>query len=58
VVNRQLVAHRVFQPMQVRGPFPTYSNGKLVAADQYYTEEFNATESPVANKGAYIKIQA
>jgi hypothetical protein len=58
VVNRQLVAHRVFQPMQVRGPFPTYSNGKLVAADQYYTEEFNATVSPVANKGAYIKIQA
>jgi len=58
VVNRQLVAHRVYQPMQVRGPFPTYSNGKLVAAEQYYTEEFNATESPVANKGAYIKIQA
>lgn len=57
VVNRQLVMHRVFQPMQVRGPFPTYSNGKLVAADQYYAEEFNATESPVANKGAYIKIQ-
>jgi hypothetical protein len=42
------------------GPFPTYdvsnSTSKLIAADQYYAEEFNATESPVPQKGAYVKI--
>ncbi len=57
VVNSQLVMHRVFQPMQIQGPYPTYNHeGKLVAADQYYTEEFNATEAPVPEKGAYVNI--
>jgi len=62
VGNRQLVMHRVFQPMVVRGPFPTYDvsggTSKLVAADQYYTEEFNVTESPVEEKGAYLGVTA
>jgi len=57
VGNRQLVMHRIFQPMIVKGPFPTYhTDGKLIAADQYYTEEYNATEAPVAEKGSYIVI--
>ncbi|HUV64045.1 MAG TPA: hypothetical protein VMW24_09110 [Sedimentisphaerales bacterium] len=62
VGNRELVMYRVFQPMIVRGPYPTYdvsgSTSKLVAADQYYTEEFNVTESPVEEKGAYLTITA
>lgn len=56
VVNRELVMHRVFSPMQLMGPFPSYSNGKLVSADQYYVEEFNGTDAPVVEKGAYVKV--
>jgi hypothetical protein len=55
--NRQLVQHRVFRSMIVKGPFPTYhTDGKQIAADQYYTEEYNATEAPVAEKGSYISL--
>ena len=60
VGSRELVMYRVFQPMIVKGPFPTYATTgdvtRLVAADQYYTEEFNVTESPVEEKGAYLTI--
>lgn len=57
--SRELVMYRVFQPMIVRGPFPTYgANRKLVAAEQYYTEEFNVTESPVEEKGTYLTVAA
>lgn len=60
VGNRELVMHRVFQALQVMGPYPTYDvsggTSKLVAADQYYVEEFNATEAPVPEKGSYVKI--
>lgn len=56
VANRELVQHRVLQPMQLKGPFPSFSNGKLVAADQYYVEEFNGTDTPVVEKGAYMKV--
>jgi len=57
--NRELVQHRVFLPVQIRGPFPTYeaSTNKLIAADQYYAEEFNATESTVNEKGAFVPIE-
>jgi hypothetical protein len=57
VGNRELVVHRVFQPMQLRGPFPSFDpNGFLIAADQYYVEEFNGTDAPVPEKGAYVRI--
>lgn len=56
VVNRELVMHRVYIPMLLRGPFPSYSDGKLVAADQYYAEEFNLSDSPVVQKGSYVKL--
>jgi hypothetical protein len=56
--NRELVLHRIGQPMQIAGPFPTYdtSTGELIASDQYYAEEFNATDAPVPQKGSYVKI--
>jgi hypothetical protein len=58
--NRELVAHRVLQPMTIKGPYPTYDveNGTsmLIAADQYYTEEFNVTDAPVPEKGAFVPI--
>lgn len=60
VCNRELVMHRVYQPMAIKGPFPTYdvsgSTSKLLAADQYYAEEYNATEAPVAGKGSHVVI--
>jgi len=60
VGNRELVMHRVYQPLMINGPYPTYDvsggTSKLVAADQYYAEEFNNTESPVEEKGAYLTI--
>ena len=57
VFNREVVMHRVYQPMTVKGPFPTYgSNHKLIAADQYYSEEYNASLAPIANKAAHVVI--
>ena len=56
VGNRELVAHRIFSAMQIMGPFPSYSSNKLVAADQYYAEEFNGSLAPVPGKGSYVKI--
>jgi hypothetical protein len=57
VVNEQLVAHRVMNTMMLKGPFPKYgSNGKLVASEMYYVEEYNGTDVPVNEKAAYVKI--
>jgi hypothetical protein len=60
--NRELVQHRVLQPMSIKGPFPTYDasggTSKLVAADQYYAEEYNATESLVSEKGAFVPVES
>lgn len=61
VGNRELVQHRVFQPLQIRGPFPVYATTgdttRLVAAEQYYAEEFNATEALVPEKGAWVPVE-
>lgn len=57
VVNREVVAHRIGQPMHFEGPFPAYdSNGKLMAAKQYYAEEMNASETPVPEKASSVKV--
>ncbi|GIV73548.1 hypothetical protein [Caldilinea sp.] len=57
IPNRELVMHRVFQPMQLKGPFPSYdSTGKIIAADQYYVEEYNGTDVPVVEKVAHVVV--
>lgn len=56
VVHRELIAHRVYQPMTFKGPFPSYSDGKLVGADQYYAEEFNGSLITVPEKSAHVKV--
>ena len=58
VLSRELVMHRIFSPMTVKGPYPTYSNGKLVAAEQYYAEEYNASLAPIGGKGSVVPTQA
>lgn len=57
VVNRELVMHRVLQPMTLEGPFPSYSSNKLLPNKQYYVEEFNGSIAPIPQKGAYVKLQ-
>jgi hypothetical protein len=55
--NREIVMHRVFQPMTIKGPFPTYgSNHLLIANEQYYAEEYNASLAPIANKASYVIV--
>ena len=56
--NREIVMHRVLQPMIVKGPYPKYSSTKLVAAEQYYTEEYNASLAPIGGKGSIVPVQA
>jgi hypothetical protein len=57
--NRELVQHRVLttKPMTLKGPYSSYdSNGNLVASEQWYAEEYNATESPIKEKGGFVTI--
>jgi len=58
--NRELVQHRVFRPLSIKGPFPIYSTSgdvtRLVAGEQYYAEEYNATQALVPEKGAYVPV--
>ncbi|MCP4424274.1 MAG: hypothetical protein GY803_07285, partial [Chloroflexi bacterium] len=55
--NKELVAARVFSPMQLKGPFPSYhTDGKIIAAEQYYVEEYNGTLVTIPGKGAYVII--
>jgi hypothetical protein len=58
VCNREVVMHRVYQPMQLKGPFPSYdaSTGELIAAEQYYAEEYNGNDAPVPEKASHVVI--
>jgi hypothetical protein len=43
--------------MEMEGPHPAYhTDGKMLAAKQYYIEEFNGTDAPVPEKGSYVRI--
>jgi hypothetical protein len=43
--------------MTMKGPYPSYhTDGKLIAADQYYVEEYNATVALIADKGAFVTV--
>ena len=56
IANREIVHHRVFQPMILKGPYPSYSSNKLLASEQYYAEEINGSAAPVPEKAATVKI--
>jgi hypothetical protein len=56
VANREIVHHRVYQPMILKGPYPSYSSNKLLASEQYYAEEFNGSDAPVPEKASSVKI--
>lgn len=56
--HRELVQHRVLsnKTMALKGPYQAYSSGNLVAAQEWYAEEYNATVSLIANKGGFVTI--
>jgi hypothetical protein len=58
VGNRELVHYRVFRPMQILGPYHSVdqATAQQVAAEEYYTEQFDGAIAPVAGKGAYVVI--
>ena len=58
VHHPELVQHRVLEskPLAIKGPFPTYSGDKLVAAEQYYMEEYNGDWSLIPAKGGYVTV--
>lgn len=58
VGNSQLILHRVFKAMALKGPHPVREevNGKLIAAQEYYVEEYNSTAVPVNEKASYFTI--
>ena len=56
VGNKQVIHYRIYQPMQLKGPYPSYSSDKLVAADQWYAEQYDGWISPVSGKASYVKI--
>lgn len=55
-INREVVLHRIGQPMVIKGPFPSYSSNELLPVEQWYVEEFNGSETPVAEKASYVKV--
>ena len=57
-LNNEVVMHRVYMPMRLKGPYQTHdaSTGKLIAAEEWYAEEFNGSLAPVPGKAAYVKI--
>lgn len=55
----ELVQHRVLstKPMTINGPFQGMSSNNLIAAKEYYAEEYNATVSLITNKGGYVTVE-
>jgi hypothetical protein len=59
VVNREVVAHRVYQAMTMKGPYPTFdATGHLIAAEQWYVEEFNGSVVPLPAKASHVVLTA
>jgi len=56
VFNREIVMYRIFQPMTLKGPYPSYSSTNLVAADQWYAEQYDGAVTPVNEKASYVKV--
>jgi hypothetical protein len=57
VCHPSLVMHRVYSPMEIRGPYPAYgSNQKLKANEMWYCQEYCGTAVPLQEKGSYVRI--
>ncbi len=61
VGNRELVQHRVYKAMGIKGPYPSYADAgdgtnKLTDAEQYLAVEYNASATPVNGKGSVVTV--
>lgn len=58
VVDRGVVIHRVHTPMRLDGPHKSRdaSTGKLIAAEEWFAEEYNGSLAPVPEKAAYVVV--
>jgi hypothetical protein len=57
VANREIVSYRTMGDMQLLGPFHSIdSDRKLIAASQWYTEEYNGFISPIPQKAALVRV--
>ena len=58
VVDRTVVIHRVYQPMRLDGPHKSRdaTTGKLIAAEEWYAEEFNGSLTPVPEKASHVIV--
>lgn len=55
--NRQVVMHRVFRAMELKGPYPSYDgDGNLLPAEQFFAQEYNGNISPIPGKAAVVKV--
>ncbi|CAG0933621.1 hypothetical protein TFLX_03136 [Thermoflexales bacterium] len=59
VANREVVAHRIYQPLRLDGPHDAYDPDtlQLLPTQEWYAEEFNVSDTPVPEKAAYITIE-
>lgn len=59
VVHPELVQHRVLatRPMSLKGPFQYRdTSANLVAAQEWYVEEYNGQWAFINNKGGYVRV--
>ena len=58
VVNRQLIMHRIFRAVELKGPFHVIneSTNKMKAQERYYAEEYNGSLAPVEEKGSFVIV--
>jgi len=58
VIDRQVVMHRVYQPMRLDGPHKSRdaTTGKLIAAEEWFAEEYNGSLAPVSEKASHVVV--
>lgn len=57
VFNRELRMHRIYSTMEIKGPHASYdANGLMIAAEQYFVQEYNGSKTPIPEKGSFVKI--
>jgi len=58
VTDRQVVMHRVYQPMRLDGPHKSRdaTTGKLIAAEEWFAEEYNGSLAPVPEKASHVVV--
>ncbi len=56
VGHPEIIQFRTFGNAELKGPYPSYSSNELIAADQYFIQEYNGFVSPIPGKASYVKV--